>query len=338
MVYKRKIVLKTALPETISNVLLGDDADKNTPSSGLVFYDTETTGLSAGAGNIVFLAGFGVRDSENETLSITQFFLSDFPGEAAFLQCINEFIRPEKIFVSYNGKAFDANILRSRFALNRLQADFGYQLDLLYSSRRLWRNVIGGCSLGDIEREVLDKRRTMDVPGFMVPDLYFDFIRGGRWESIEPVIEHHLEDISSLAELLAVQENIFSSKSPDIIVDPIGLAGLLAGKKPYSAALMLQQCFKDGNHKAGIELSLQFKRKSQWKDAAEVWIRMWEERKSVFAGIELAKYFEHQARDLDAALEITSSMLDLERFRIVSVLSELDKRKKRLEKKKLKQV
>ena len=351
MVYEKVSVINNILPEAVSDILLDEScntAENKTmiPAENFVFYDTETTGLSAGAGNIVFLAGFGFLETSNDETTtgkpyfkIIQLFLSDFPGEPAFLERMKKYITPDRIYVSYNGKSFDANILRSRYAMNAMQIDFGYQLDLLYSSRRLWKNIIGACSLGDIEREVLDKRRALDVPGFMVPDLYFDFIRTARWDTIEGVNAHHLEDISSLAELLAVHEQLFAEAGEHILpgnykpaeyIDALGLASLLADKRPEKAALVLSSAFKGGNHKAGAGLSIIHKRAGRWDDAVIIWNRLWDDGKSIFAAVELAKYYEHRAHNIEKALGITNDVLGLERFRITGIKQELEKRKKRL--------
>ncbi len=351
MVFEKVTVRKNILPEVISEVLLtdlssegasGDDIGIATgvPASRLIFYDTETTGLSAGAGNIVFLAGFGECIPETADFKITQVFLSDFPGEPAFLQRVAEFILPGRVYVSYNGKSFDANILNSRFLMNGMRGDFGFQMDLLYSSRRLWKNVIGSCSLGDIERQVLDKRRSLDVPGFMVPDLYFDFIRSARWDALKGVLAHHLEDIYSLSELLNIHEQLFTEAGTGPakkvvgqtdFFDPLGLSSLLIGSRPEAAAEVLRSAFEAGNSRAGIELSLLHKRAGNWISAVEIWNRLWQDGRSIFAGIELAKYYEHRAGDANAALDLTCSLLKLERFRIGSYVAELQKRKNRLE-------
>ena len=351
MVYEKVSVSKNILPGVISDVLTeaASPSEKETPASRLYFYDTETTGLSAGAGNMVFLAGFGETEQNTQpakSFRTTQIFLSDFPGEPAFLERLQDFINPNRIYVSYNGKSFDSNVLRTRFIMNGMKTSFGYQLDLLYSSRRLWKNIIGSCSLGDIERRVLDKRRVLDVPGFMVPDLYFDFIRGARWESIEGVLAHHLEDIKSLAELLFVHEQLFED-SADFnpkektgsteYFDPLGLAALLSAGYPDKASAVLKSSWIRGNHNAGKELSLYHKRTGNWNEAVRIWGQLWSERKSIFAGIELAKYYEHREKNLRSAIEITESMLELERFKLLPYREELEKRRQRLKDKTIKE-
>ena len=129
-----------------------------------LFWDTETTGL-AGAGTVIFLVGLGWL--EGSRLRFRQVFLTDFPGERAFLEHIRAIISRDEVFVSYNGKAFDSTILKTRLVLSGMTMAFGYQLDLLYLARRFWRRITGNCRLATIERQVLGLERTGDVPGWM---------------------------------------------------------------------------------------------------------------------------------------------------------------------------
>jgi uncharacterized protein len=331
MVYEKISWSENPLSDSISDFLMAEGSE----TSKLVFYDTETTGLSSGAGNIVFLTGFGFV--EGDRFKTVQIMLSDFPGEPAFLAAMDQYIRPDRIYVSYNGRSFDANILKSRHAMNGMRVDFGFQLDLLYPSRRLWKNVIGSCSLGDIEKNILMKRRGLDVPGAMVPDLYFEFIKSGNYSSIEAVVSHHLEDIKSLAQLLSIFEKI--SKDPVKLtkVDRVGLSRQLIERHPNSAVAVLMAGFDEGSYKAAKELGLYYKRNKDYKAAFEVWKRMYTNRQSIFAGIELAKHLEHREKEIKKALLITEEILSFERIRIKSIISELEKRRSRL-KNKLKKI
>lgn len=326
MVYEKVTLTGNPLGGNISNFLMPDEAE----TSDLYFYDTETTGLG-GAGNIVFLTGFGFVESGR--FKTVQLILTDFPGETAFLEAMKPYIRPDKIYVSYNGRSFDANILRGRYALNGMKIDFGYQLDLLYPARRLWKNVIGSCSLGDIEEKILGKERELDVPGSMVPDLYFDFINSGEYRTIEGVAAHHLEDIESLAQLLSVFERI--SREPLAItkVDRVGLANQLSSHRPDDSAAVLEAGYRAGSYRAAKEYGLNLKRAGYYSKAAEVWSSLWNSRQSIFAGIELAKQLEHRDKDIKKAHSITCELLSLEHIKIRSIIPELEKRRVRLERK-----
>lgn len=100
---------------------LEPEAARGFGTEDLLFFDTETTGLSSGAGSVVFLVG--MCWIENGGATVEQLFLSDFPGEPGFLSYLNTRFPPERIFVSYNGKSFDSHILRSRFLMNGMSFD-----------------------------------------------------------------------------------------------------------------------------------------------------------------------------------------------------------------------
>ena len=178
--------------------------------SDLLFFDTETTGLSGGAGNLIFL--MGMAWIEGRRLTVEQVFLKDFPGEAEFLSLLAERLNRHRVFVSYNGRAFDAHLLRTRFLLNRMSFQLEQQTDLLYWSRRLWRRTLPDCSLGTVEREILGIHRELDVPGFEVPGIYLEYLRSGRPGRLDAVLEHNLQDVRSLAELLVVVNSILCSR------------------------------------------------------------------------------------------------------------------------------
>jgi uncharacterized protein YprB with RNaseH-like and TPR domain len=65
-----------------------------------LFFDTETSGLSLGAGTIIFL--FGCCYFSENGLEVLQFFLEDPASELIFLNHIDELIQPQ-VLVSYNG-------------------------------------------------------------------------------------------------------------------------------------------------------------------------------------------------------------------------------------------
>ena len=330
LVYEKITDSGIKMPSGFSTALMPPDYPGSKLDMGkLVFYDTETTGLSSGAGNIIFLAGFGYY--EGESLLIAQIILADFPGEPYFLQRISDYILPDRVYVSYNGKAFDSNLIRSRFSMNGMNADFGYQLDLLFPARRLWKEALGSCSLGDIERKVLNKNRIDDVPGALVPDMYFNFIRSGDSSWIEKAASHHLDDIASLALLLEQMDRVLDNPPDYPDCSLTALAGIIARRDPGKAENILRKDYlKTGSLSSGRDLADMLKRSGRYTEAAAIWDRLWSERGSVQAAIELAKHLEHRRNDFEAALGLTESLLGLERFRTAGIRSELEKRKDRL--------
>ncbi len=272
----------------------------------LLFFDTETTGLSGGAGNSIFL--MGMAWIEGTKLTVEQVFMKDFPGEAEFLGILSERFDRHRVFVSYNGRAFDAHVLRTRFLLNRMSFALEHQTDLLYWSRRLWRRVLPDCSLGTVEREILGIRRELDVPGFEVPGIYLEYLRSGRVGRLDAVLEHNLQDVRSLAELLTVINSILSSGAPGRS-DRTALGSFFLSRNEQWGVELLKESFSAGDEEAGRALSLYYKRAGAWVEAADVWKQMALRRRSLFAAVELAKYFEHRERNVELALEWIQNIL-----------------------------
>ncbi|MBU8912877.1 MAG: ribonuclease H-like domain-containing protein [Spirochaetales bacterium] len=286
----------------------------------LCFMDTETTGLSGGAGTTVFLVGSAhYRDG---VVTVQQTLLSDFPGEPAFLQIVDDQLRQSETWVSYNGKAFDSRLIETRFLLNGLQATIPEQLDLLYWSRRFWRRIIGSCSLDDIEREILGVSRVNDVAGFEIPDRYFGFLRTGDPAGLFPVFAHHLEDIVSLVRLFLHLENTLDliARSPmhaDVPrLDRVGLGKYLALRGAAGGEALLRGVIvepragesMDDRERAAAVLAQALRRYGRAGETAELWERLWAEG-SLRAGIEFAKHLEHRAGNAGEAAGIVETLL-----------------------------
>ena len=148
--YEKTSILPDLTTNSLQSSLLLPSTKK---LSDVLFFDLETTGLSTGAGNVVFLAGFG--RFEEGRLVVKQYFLSDFPGEREFLRALLTILTEEAVYVSYNGRGFDSHILTSRFLINRMRIAFPMHIDLLHYTRRLWKRTLGCCTLANIEEKVL---------------------------------------------------------------------------------------------------------------------------------------------------------------------------------------
>src|SRR6185503_18826427 len=125
---------------------------------------------------------------------------------ASLLHGVSESLERRAGLVTYNGKAFDVPIVQNRFTLARRPFDLHTipNLDLLPPARRLWRGRYENCSLGTLESAVLGLRRTeADVPGWMIPQLYVDYLRTGDAREMQRVIYHNAEDILSMVTLAA---------------------------------------------------------------------------------------------------------------------------------------
>jgi uncharacterized protein YprB with RNaseH-like and TPR domain len=176
-----------------------------------LFFDLETSGLSGGAGTVAFLAAFGkmVKKHGGCLLHITQYLLLDYPGENDFLDALlDEFNNKEQIIVSYNGKCFDSQILKTRCLMNRIQVPVYFHADLLHPARRLWKTVLGDCSQATIETGILGLDRDGDIPGALAPDIWFDFLKTGNAEPLMGICDHNRRDIAGLASILCAMSGI----------------------------------------------------------------------------------------------------------------------------------
>lgn len=208
--------------------LTGFDA-KRTP----VLLDIETSGLSSGAGSVAFLIGIGTP--VGEAIEVQQFFLSDLGAESVQLQSVTaalaEITAP--LYVTYNGGSFDLPVLRTRYIMNRMRFPEHAHFDLLHIVRRLYRERIGSCSLGNVESHVLGYPRVNDTPGSEAPALYGAFLRSGDVSPVEAVFTHHYRDIAHLAEVALTVNDVLVGADGVVheddraAPDRIGLARIL---------------------------------------------------------------------------------------------------------------
>jgi uncharacterized protein len=294
----------------------------------LVFYDTETTGLSGGAGSVIFL--IGAAWCEGRDLAVEQLFLSDFPGEPEFLRSADALLKRFRAFVSYNGKTYDSHLLQTRFLMNRIAWEPGPQVDLLHHARRLWKTVTRDCSLRSIESHILGFTREMDVAGEDIPLIWLEFLRSGIPGTLPLVFDHNVMDITSLARMYALIGRLLDGELDCAPVDERALGGWLLGRAPERGAAVLSGAFGRGNAEAGVTLGLHHKRRGQWSEAAAIWESMIASRKSMFAAVELAKHLEHRARRPDLALEVVESLLSWGLPLDAPARREIAKRKSRL--------
>ncbi|MCC6262209.1 MAG: ribonuclease H-like domain-containing protein [Bryobacterales bacterium] len=177
--------------------------------SSWVFLDTETTGLAGGAGSFAFLIGLGrVTDAG---FLVHQFFLREPSEERSVLYRVAEKLGCCSTVVTYNGKAYDLPLLETRYRLARAAVPFETMphIDLLHACRRLWKLRFESCKLTHLEERVLGHERVGDVPGFLIPSLYANFLRFGDAGSLSPVFLHNALDILSLACLTNVVGGVF---------------------------------------------------------------------------------------------------------------------------------
>ena len=168
----------------------------------LVCFDTETTGLAGGVGTKAFMIGVAQwRDGE---LRVRQYYLTTLAGEAAMLRTFARLLPADAIFISYNGRSYDAPLLKGRYRMHRQTHPFGERghIDLLYPVRRAYRGVWENCRLQTIERHLLGIVRHDDLPGSEAPAAWLSYLRGESSVNLARVVEHNRQDLRTLAALL----------------------------------------------------------------------------------------------------------------------------------------
>lgn len=288
-----------------------------TPHS-FTFLDTETTGLSGGTGTYAFL--IGVARFEGAQFHLAQFFMRDPVEETAQLAALEAFLAPSSALVTFNGKAFDMPLLRTRFlahGLNDPFKDFSH-VDLLHLSRRLWRDRLPSRTLGNLEVQILGTTRSgEDIPGWMIPQMYFDYLRSGDATPMKNVFYHNAMDVISLAALLHHTSALLADplhEQIDHAEDIFALGKLFEdlGDMDTAARLYLRglelELPETNLIQAILRLAMIYKRQEDWQAA----IQLWEQaamRRELDAFIELAKAYEHRLRDIQSAIHWTSTAL-----------------------------
>jgi hypothetical protein len=204
-----------------------------------LFLDTETTGLAGGTGTYPFLVGLAWWDAGG--LQVEQFFMRDLDEEHSLLLELSERMSKRPVLVTFNGKSFDWPLLETRYRMTRaiLPCAPELHLDLLHPARQLWRPRLGSVRLKDLERHVLgDENRALqwprhdDIDSSVIPQMYFDYLRGGPAEPLAGVFRHNQMDLRGLAALAGKILTMFDSghgladAAHHSTQDPLDLYGL----------------------------------------------------------------------------------------------------------------
>ncbi|MEK4029015.1 ribonuclease H-like domain-containing protein [Pseudobacillus sp. FSL P4-0506] len=315
---------------------------KDLSASDLFFFDTETTGLGGGTGNTIFLLGYA-RIQEEEVI-VRQHFLPAPGNEVALYSSFLERVDYTTL-VTYNGKSFDWPQVKTRHTLVREHVpklpSFGH-FDLYHASRRLWKHSMESVKLVNVEREKLDICRTEDVPGYLAPMIYFDFVERKHPEGILKVMEHNEKDILTLITLYThISLQILQAEESQTSREKLEVAKWLSavGEKELSAGTYQQ--LVDEQHEevqisASHALAFHFKKEKKWLQAVDLWERVCSKgtlSERIEAHIELSKYYEHKERNPSQSLhhaEAADALHDGVRARLTE---DLAKRKKRLQQK-----
>ncbi len=307
-------------PPALLSAWMQAPALREHPPEAYIFFDTETTGLGSGSETYAFLIGAGrYREGDFE---VAQFFLREPGEEAAQLAALSEFAADCRVWVSFNGRAFDAPLLGARYLLNGLgnPLEGSLHLDLLHLARRLWRERLPSRTLLSLESRILKVERTQeDVPGWVIPRLYLDYLNTGDARLLKAVFYHNHKDVLAMAALLNHLGDLLAAplERPETsALDLVGIGSLHEKSGERKAAQRLyREALKaslppETRRRTREKLSFLLKREAAWEAALEWWREAAAEGE-LYAFEELAKYYEHRARRLEEALRWTRGALEL---------------------------
>jgi tetratricopeptide (TPR) repeat protein len=309
---------RTYLPARLE--ALRELPDPVDPGRPIVCLDTETTGLGTAAGTLPFLVALGRW--QGDEMVVRQLLLPDHPDEPAFLAILERHIPYDALLVTYNGRTFDWPLLASRYRLHgRQPPEIGGHLDLLHVARVLWRHRLSDARLSSVEAGIAGVRRGEDLPGACIPDLYFQWLRRGDPRVFPLILEHNHQDVVSLGLLLRVlaQEVIprrAVADGEDRVTprDLMGLGRLYARRGRHEDALA---CFeaalgrlvlpwreRELQAHLGRERARTLGRLGRREEARSAWeaVALEGGPSAPHAWIQVAKWLEHGARDIPAAI------------------------------------
>ncbi|GAB4474693.1 MAG: metal-dependent exonucleaseMrfB [Anaerolineae bacterium] len=309
----------TLAPATLA-ALAGDPRVAHAETHQVIFLDTETTGLG-GSGTLVFEVGIGRFDTDGN-FEVHQFFLRDPAEEPAMLHRLTELIPSHAVLATFNGRSFDVPLLAGRLVLNRRPPTLEQQpnLDLLMPARRLWKRRLPSCALSSLEGSVLGLHRSgEDVPGYLIPALYNDYLRTRDARQMVRVLYHNEMDILSMVSLGVRLARAF--EAPD---DPLlHVEDRLSLARWYEAAGSLERA--EAAYRAALEqapdaltryealagLASLLKSANRRAEAEPLWADLADLHHDIRGHEELAKYYEWHHINLAQALEWTERGLRL---------------------------
>src|SRR5260370_42119147 len=104
-------------------------------------------------------------------------------------------------------------------------------LDLLHPARALWKLRLGSVRLVELERHVLDAERLGwhrgdDVASALIPQFYFDYLRGGAADPLAGVVKHNQMDLRGLAPPFWKINSLLDERQSLAAEDSLDLFGL----------------------------------------------------------------------------------------------------------------
>ncbi|MBV9766604.1 MAG: ribonuclease H-like domain-containing protein [Acidobacteriaceae bacterium] len=308
------------LPEEVLDAM-GDDKVPHVSPERWAFLDTETTGLLGVSGTYAFLIGVGRITREG--FRVRQFFMREYAEERSVLAALQAHLRDFDVVITYNGKSYDQPLLEARYSLADRENPFSRlsHIDILHGARRIWKLRLENCRLMELEEQILGVYREGDLPGEMIPYVYFEYVRSREAHRLVPIFHHNAIDILTLACLTAIVPAALQSTDCESLTrlgvrrgeDLAGIAQwLLGAKEPERALELFERAVEAGLPDALLfralwRIALLQKKLNRPDRAVKVWSELagCKSEYRISALEELAKHYERRECNYPLALEFT---------------------------------
>lgn len=163
----------------------------------IALIDIETLGLSECP---LFL--IGIATFQDKELIIDQIFVRKLNEEKAALQVFDEILKDKHAIGSYNGKSFDVPFIRKRMDRHDIKHDIHHpHFDFIYFSQKVFNGLVTNFRLTTIEKEFFLDSRINDVPGFLIPSFYQQYLETNNIGPVVSIIDHNKKDLITTAKI-----------------------------------------------------------------------------------------------------------------------------------------
>ncbi|MDO5293495.1 MAG: ribonuclease H-like domain-containing protein [bacterium] len=173
-----------------------------------LFFDIETTGLSADVSNLYLI---GCLYYENEEFHMKQWFADSYDSETALIQAFFEELKNHKVLLHYNGNGFDIPYLQKKIAAFELPYSFDCIESIdLYKAIRPYKKIL---QLPNLKQKTIEAflniGREDEYNGKELIPVYGEymkkkFCREDNSKELSLLLLHNDEDLKGMVELLSL--------------------------------------------------------------------------------------------------------------------------------------